>query len=360
MRATGLTICKSFLARDLTPARKRRRFGGMALALENYMQAAQLPESQRKLLRVQAKHAISHCGLNGEDLGHPFGGKNLFDVIGQMKRYVVDGNSPWKQEASKPENCDKAFVAGETALEEPDNLKGQLFSRHIDVCNDNLFIFGLNGLLSVPVYELARFDEYHWAIYNHKSLDDDSQPRTGRVDAIERQHMFNVQHLREFILGILELRFEDLTRLPPPAITEPKKAALLQRVRDFAPFTFKNHRASYEVATMCYAALLLERDEIGRKTRREFQDLTNRNVFGDTRLIQNALWLAANLFSYDKAVGRMVQYLNLPEVSKVERFENPFLRVLSFRLLKICKLPWHTIRRIRGWRARRLTARAAA
>jgi hypothetical protein len=58
---------------------------------------------------------------------------------------------------------------------------------------------------------------------------------------------------------------------------------------------------------------------IGVKTRDEFCDPNRRNVFGDTRLIQNALWLKARILSNDGAVKRMVEYLGLPEISVMEK-----------------------------------------
>jgi hypothetical protein len=73
---------------------------------------------------------------------------------------------------------------------------------------------------------------------------------------------------------------------------------------------------------MCYAALLMEDDAIGKKTRDEFNLVDGagnpkRNLFGDTRLIQNALWLKSRIISSDGAVTRMASYLGVPEITIV-------------------------------------------
>lgn len=306
----------------------------MGFDFEHYI--ARLPKQEGQLLRKQVKHSVSCYALTGDHLSGSFEQENLLAVLISMKRFVVDSNSPWKREAAKPENFDKAFVVGETAMDEPDNLKGVLFSRLIDTSNNNLFSFGQNNLGTVPFYEISRFDEHHRAIFDEKRLDEESKPRAGRTDAEfvqrEMENMAAVDDLRRFILSGLELA--RLTRLPAPSLTEPKRLRLLEMIRKLAPLCPHSFWNSIRVATFCYAVLLLERDDIGGKTRREFNDLTNRNVFGDTRLLQNALWLNSHILSSDRAVKRMTEYINLSDVTTTDRIVNPLPRILWFRLAK--------------------------
>ena len=117
---------------------------------------------------------------------------------------------------------------------------------------------------------------------------------------------------KQKIVAILNL--SDVANLPPFEETERKKTKIIQSVRSKAPGCFKNYWNARDVVSNCYAALLLERDEVGEKTRNEFNDPQRRNVFGDTRLVQNALWLNSRILSNDNAVGRMVEYLALPEI----------------------------------------------
>ena len=44
----------------------------------------------------------------------------------------------------------------------------------------------------------------------------------------------------------------------------------------------------------------------------EFNDDNNRNIFGDTSLLQNALWLHSRIISNDNALKKMVGYTRMP------------------------------------------------
>ena len=68
------------------------------------------------------------------------------------------------------------------------------------------------------------------------------------------------------------------------------------------------------IAGLCYAALLLERDDIGKKTRSEFSAPNRRNLLGDVLLFRDALWFKARILSNDRAVARMAEYVAIPEI----------------------------------------------
>jgi hypothetical protein len=59
----------------------------------------------------------------------------------------------------------------------------------------------------------------------------------------------------------------------------------------------------------------LELDDVGNKTRQEFNETDRPNVFGDIRLFQNALWLKSRIISNDAAVRRMAEYAAMPEIT---------------------------------------------
>jgi hypothetical protein len=92
------------------------------------------------------------------------------------------------------------------------------------------------------------------------------------------------------------------------------KLKIIQFIRLRARDCFHNYVVAADVAEFCYAALLLESDDVGEKTRKEF-DSSGRNIFGDTRLIQNALWLKSRILSDDRAVRRVAEYIAMPEMT---------------------------------------------
>jgi len=305
--------------------------------LERYMDAARLPEAKRNLLRRQMEHSVSYYDLNGQHVKTALDKEDLLSVVGGIRRYMVDTNSPWKREASKPENFDKAFIIGQTVADEQVNLKGVFFGKNTDISNNNLFTFGLIAFSGVSCLEISRLDAHFSLTFDHEKLNEEStRANSTNVEFLqrEREHMCDVLGLKQDILHRLGFSTFPITQLPPIQDTEPKKARMIDIIRSSAPYSAKNFCNAVEVASFCYAALLLERDDVGSKTRNEFNDSTNRNVFGDTRLVQNALWLNAHMLSSDKAVKRMVDYINLPAITVTDKIVNPFARVLWFRLLK--------------------------
>lgn len=309
----------------------------MSFDVENYI--ASLPREKQAFLREQMKHSFTFYGLDGEEMGKPPGGEDLLAVLDKMRCFVVDTNSSWKCEAAKPENFDKAFILGETLIEEPDNLKGIFFNAKTDITNNNLFRFGQTEIGECHFYELARLDAQHHLIYDERGLELESMPRKNRTDtgflAREKELKRKRECLKEFILTTLKLT--NVKTLPSPAVVLSIQASLLPVIREKAPHCFRNFANSSQVATFCYAMLLLESGDIGSKTRREFNDSNNRNVFGDTRLVQNALWLNAHILSNDKAVRKMVGYLNLPGITVSGRIKNSWFHILWYRFLKSIK-----------------------
>ena len=91
-----------------------------------------------------------------------------------------------------------------------------------------------------------------------------------------------------------------------------KDTELLQAIELKKSESFKRFWESNDVARLAYARWLL----VSRKTRNEFADLNNANVFGDAHLIQNALFFNAGAASDDKAVKAMAGFCGLPMLNR--------------------------------------------
>jgi hypothetical protein len=299
----------------------------MELDLETYMESEKLPETARALLREQVKHSVGCYGLNGEDFQHAFDKERLLNLIIGKERFMVDSNSHWKSEAAKPENKHKAFIIGDTVLDEPDDFKGNLFGRKVNWRNNNIFLFGITNPKEVPPYKdappyltIERYDAYLRKIADEEKLKRDSRPREKRTDAEflahEAKHMANVSGMKQAIAEKLEMamRSQFINATSLDNLEERAKSKIIQLIGLSARNCFQNYVIAADVAEFCYAALLLESDDVGEKTWKEFNG-TGRNIFGDTRLIQNALWFKSRILSDDRAVGRMAEYIGLPEMT---------------------------------------------
>jgi hypothetical protein len=288
----------------------------MNLVLEQYMDVENLPETKRSLLRKQAEHSFSCYGLNGEPMRHSLEKEDLLAVLMGMERYVIDSNLPGLVgDAKKPENRNKAIILGETFTDEAPNLEKAILRPLMDNLNNNLFDFGRDELNSVPFLKISRLDIHLRIVLDAARLRLESRER----DKLrEDKHMAAVMQFKVHILNNI-LHVPDLTCLPPVEFTERKKAMLIEIIRSKASGCFTNYANAVEIAELCYATLLLEPDEVGSKTRREFCEPNRRNVFGDTRLMQNTLWLKAQILSGDKAVRRMAAYINMPELTVTDK-----------------------------------------
>ncbi|MDB6121999.1 MAG: hypothetical protein JWQ71_992 [Pedosphaera sp.] len=301
----------------------------MAFDLEGYIMSR--PVEVRERLREQMKHSESCYHLNGEHIELPNDRENLLAVIQRMKRYMLDTNFLWNDEAGKPENFDKAFILGQTVTDEVRDVRKLFFGPRVNVCNNNLFEFGMEEFRGVFYLKLSRLDSNLRSIFDEKKLETESLSTVASP-----QRLSNVQLMRQSILEILELKH--IKHAPKAGVMEHKRASLMQAIRANAPHCFLNYWNAVDVATNCYALLLLERDGIGDKTRHEFNKPNNPNIFGDTRLVQNALWHMSHILSRDKAVKRMGEYIDLPAITVSEKLENPYLRILWFRLLKLIRV----------------------
>jgi hypothetical protein len=305
-----------------------------ATEFEAWMDFKGVLGGERIKFREFAKHSESCYTETGQYLKHALDKEDLLSVLMRMERYLADSNQPGLVgEARKPENRNKAFILGQTFTDERENLRDTLFGPKADNSNNNLFTFGYLGRSRIqhyptPCLVIHRLDVYYRSMMDENRLRAASRSPAKRTtqdaDFIERErdHVGYVSDMKHRILNDI-LHLSDVTSLPPVEFTERKKAQLMQIIRSKASGCFLHYWNAVEVSSLCYAALLMERDGVGEKTRKElsFQDEAGnlrRNVFGDTRLIQNALWLNARILSNDRALGRMAEYLRLPEITVTE------------------------------------------
>jgi hypothetical protein len=276
-----------------------------------------MSEVERQMLHKSAPHSLSFYNFNGEHMQPSFGKENLLDLLMKRERFVCDSNSAWKDEAGNIGNKSKAFVIGHTVLDESEDVHGNLFGKKVKFTNENIFFFtivpyqGVTGCLAIERYDvqfLKRFDP--------DALKRVSRDRVQKSDVkyleSERQLMDQVRSEKENMLSFLEMT--DIAHLPPIEATERQKAGIVEYVRSIGPKCCGDFRLSMNIAGLCYTALLLERDEVGKKTRNEFSDVNRRNVLGDVLLFRDALWLRARILSNDAAVRRMAEYIGIPEM----------------------------------------------
>ena len=277
------------------------------LAYEHFLNS--LSEEERKLHELQLKHADTFCTLDGEYILPSRVGENLFEVIRHKQRFLVDSNFDWKRESAKLEHKDKAFIVGKTVVDEHKNFKGLFFSPSVSLENKNVFILSPFSFNNQFVVRLERLDEYFRYGFDEHALDESSKPRSTRADSKSAEYhaMFKagVEHERKAILLLFGIG--DIKELAEPS----QLGILRQQFREFIRLESPNCSGRYiyaaGVARHCYALLLAE----VRRMRSEFAESEYLNVFGDTRIIQNALFLQSAILSNDGAVKRMARYAGL-------------------------------------------------
>jgi len=302
---------------------------------ETWMDSKGVSDGDRIQFREFAKHSESCYTEDGRYLRNPLDKEDLLSVLMEMERYLVDSNLPGLiGEAKRPENRNKAFILGQTFTDERENLADTLFGANADNSNNNLFTFGYVGRnkvswLPTPCLVIHRLDVHYRRLMDEDRLRAASRSPAKRIkdDAEfierERDHFDYVSDFKRRILYDIP-HLPHARSLPTAEFAEQEKAQLVHFIRLKGPGCFLHYWNAVEVSSLCYAALLLEPDGVGEKTRKEFmfQDETGspkRNIFGDTRLVQNALWLNARILSSDWAVRRMVDFLDLPGVTVGEK-----------------------------------------
>lgn len=117
---------------------------------------------------------------------------------------------------------------------------------------------------------------------------------------------------RQVILLLLG-KIKSIAELPAPKNLEQMRKQFRAFIQKEAPQCSGDYLKAVGVARHSYALLLAEK----LKMRTEFSKQDNLNVFGDTRIIQNTLFMQAGILSSDKPGKRMATYAGLECVSKI-------------------------------------------
>lgn len=263
-------------------------------------------------LKEWEQHSFALLTLDGEHVHHPMQREHLFGLIGGMQRYIVDGNSHWKAEASKPANKNVAFILGATVTIEEDNLQSVFFSEKLDISHRNVFLLGLVRVTNGLLVQLQRLDPAFRSIFDETKLLEESHPRKLRADSEFQERLqgekAQLEDAKQQILNILGV----------PSIAElldrNALTGLQERIqRDItrnAPACRYSWEDSVKVAVLCFALLLIREG----KARTRFGRDDKPNVLGDAMLIRDALFLHAGILSNDKEVRKMASFTGLPEL----------------------------------------------
>lgn len=271
------------------------------------------------MLQNDASWAVRFYTFKGESVGPHLLNEDLLEHLLRHERFVCDSNSSWKREADKSGNHCKMFILGHTVLDETDDVYGNIFGRRVNCANNNIYFFTNSPCQSGTCYlAIERYTPQSLLKHDPAKLKQVSRKRINKSDTqyltSESDLMAQVRNEKGNILSLLKVRGIDLDNPPSEEIIESVKTELIQYVRSVSPKAFKDFRHCMNIAGLCYAALLLERDENGKKTRNEFNSPNRRNLWGDVLLLRDALWFKARILSNDGAVKRMAEYLALPEI----------------------------------------------
>lgn len=264
------------------------------------------------------KHAITFLTFSGKEKLSTQG--NLFEAIQAFeRRVVVDNHVDWFGLSGKPENSNTAFILGTTADREssPLHLLVEDSSGKQKV-RDNVFMFGMKSpthedILAghrTPLLVISRLGEHATKMLNMDGLRNFDRPggEKGKWNSSK-----SINDEKQKILDLLEIKnVGEIARLKD---IKPLDGQLRSSIEQQRSKCFKRFWESNDVARLAYCRLLLMRDSVSRRTRKEFEELNNSNVFGDLHLIQNALFFNSCIASDDGAVRKMANFCG------VQKFE---------------------------------------
>ena len=279
------------------------------------------PKTERppQFLQKDAAWPISFYNFNGECVRSQLGEENLLELLLSRERFLCDSNSAWKAEASKKGNKSKVFIIGHTVLDEAENLYGNIFGNKLNCANENVFFFTTSPPSNGRCYlAIERYNPQTIKRHDAAKLKRWSRERMKKADPkhleSECDLMAQVCREKQNIHSVFKDAEIDLDNLPPMKISEQVRRGIVQFIRSVSPKCFMDFQRSMNIAGLCYAAVLLERDDVGKKARDEFNQPNRRNILGDVLLLRDALWFKARVLSNDGGVRRMAEYLDLSEM----------------------------------------------
>lgn len=203
-------------------------------------------------------------------------GEDLFNVIARLNPLIVDSRAEWKKLSLAEPN--RAFILGRTVSSEADNLEGVFFNCKIAGGRRNVFLLGLEPVNHFTVITIHRLDS------DFKSCFAGPLPRLGQMLPSEHDQ-WNDPRKRE----VLRDEILEIVRIFP-------KELLRAKIKESAHLAFKNYPLSCKVAEWAYALLLQETANHDKEECKKFV-ANDENLFGDTSLIQEALFLSAGILS---------------------------------------------------------------
>jgi hypothetical protein len=264
------------------------------------------------------EHSFSISTLEGAIIFCNPPAENLFEIVLSRKRYIVDRNTneSWQTTAAKSANQDKAFILGKTMSDEEYNIKSLFFGKKVQKEKGNLFVLGMADWEDCNAICLERIDEYFRSVFDPQSLKSVSSEGGRGADERflkwERNRREIIEHERQAILLLLGVKA--VSELGLPAALACKMSSLASFIRNNARQCLGNWRLSGYVARHCYAMLLAENFP---QIRCEFAEADYLNVFGDTLIVHNALFMEAGILSNDGALKRMAGFCGLECVNGI-------------------------------------------
>ncbi len=220
--------------------------------------------------------------------------------IRNSKCVVVDRNPPWAKISMMPENRDTIFVVGRTVLDEEETIEHFFKEKMFAAKNIVLMVpYPDNNGFEIHLHLLDEVMNDILSAESRNAIKD----KTEKYQQWRKTRLSHIAFEKQEILKIL--RVNDIaelgeTKLDNIAIIRQLAAYIMQ----YSPRCHYHYGLAAEVARRCYAVLLAA--NFG-KIRKEFQE-GKINVFGDTMILQNALFMNAGILTGDKALIEMAGY----------------------------------------------------
>ena len=248
-------------------SRPTPRIGGGSVF---YARANNMPTVKDHDFAIYDLH-LSFCGgSKGNDLLHE---------ISSSTAYVVDNNVAWKRLAST--SPDTVFVLGATIEHEADNLQGVLFGRRSGTAEfPNVFALGLEPSEKGIRLVIHRVDESFIVCFKGPlpRLEEMSEAEVATFNCPAKR-----DHLRRVVYAQMQRSL----------------SALDSEIAAVLPLCRFDYQKSCLAAELIYARFLLSLGKAeSQKERKKFLE-NHPNLFGDTRLIQEALVLGVGIVTCD-------------------------------------------------------------
>ncbi|HTD68686.1 MAG TPA: hypothetical protein VK846_19360 [Candidatus Limnocylindria bacterium] len=261
-----------------------------------------MPVQEMKMPSNAREHAVTWLFVDGTELMSTQG--NLHAKILSMKdRFLVDTNAEWFD--TSHQHPETAFLLGTTVDKEISRLESIFANSRGTKVRPNVFLFGvktewLEGQ-RVPLLRIDRLDSMLGQLLDLNSLRE--------FDALRLAGLgpdLDIVNRKKAILRILGV--DHLSLLPSKNHCRAKDEALKQQVHAGLGQCTGRFRKCVELSEDAYARLLIAE----QSARHAFLDEGRVNTFGDTNLIQNALFFGAGVLSTDSDVRFMASVCRLP------------------------------------------------